>query len=121
MTKYPNDADGAALTGLAAKGVDMTQLRLIGFAVAVPDEMTANVVAKALVRENYRVEIVFDEGEPDETGRIPQEGEFSPSWTVYAKVTIVPEYSRIIDMQTALDRICCPLGGKSDGWGTMID
>lgn len=121
MTTYPNDADGAALARLAVRGVDMTKPRLMDFAVAVPDEIVGNEVAKALRQRDYEVEVAYDEGEPDATGHIPDSGEFAPSWTVYVEITIVPEYSRIVQIQTELERIAGPLGGKSDGWETVSD
>jgi hypothetical protein len=49
----------------------------------------------------------------------PGAEEYEPSWTVYAKVTMVPEYAEIIRTQEELDRIAAPHGGVSDGWGTL--
>lgn len=99
----------------------MTLLRKIEFAVAVPDEDTAEVVSLALRRNDYGVEIYYDEGEPDETGCIPDTGEFAPSWTVCTEINMVPDYERIIEIQADLDRIAIPLGGESDGWGTLSE
>ena len=48
MTNYPDDADGAVLADLAARGVDMSSPLLIEFAVAAPDEASANAIAKAM-------------------------------------------------------------------------
>ncbi len=119
--KYPDDEDVAVLAGLAAKGMDMTKPRLIDFPVAVPDEAVAKSVAEALAEHAYEVQVEPDEGEPDESGQIPESGEFAPSWTVYVEITMAPEYLRIIEIQADLDRIAGPFGGKSDGWGTMSD
>lgn len=121
MTDYPDDADGAVLSRMAAEGVDMSQPLQIDFFVDAPDEASAQIVQKALAEEGYVTEIEYDEGEPDEDGNIdPDGGEFGPSWTVYAKVKMVPEYDEIIRIQEELDRIAGPLGGISDGWGAMI-
>lgn len=49
MPTYPDDADGAVLTQLAAQGVDMSQPLLIEFPVAIPDEATAEKTLKAMV------------------------------------------------------------------------
>jgi hypothetical protein len=34
---------------------------------------------------------------------------------------MVPEYNEIIRIQNELDRLAGPLGGKSDGWGIMME
>ncbi len=121
MASYPNDADGAVLTALAEQGVDMASPLLIEFPVAVSDEATAQAVAAALTKAGYDPQIEFDEGEPDEDGVIdPDDEEFGPAWTVYANCQMVPEYQEIIRIQTELNQIAEPLGGKSDGWGVML-
>lgn len=99
----------------------MTRPRKIEFAIAVPNENAAEGVSIALRRNDYEAEIYYDEGEPDETGQIPGEGEFAPSWTVYTVIDMVPDYARIIEIQAELDRIASPLGGRSDGWGTLSE
>lgn len=122
MTTYPNDDDGALLTDLAAQGVDMTQPLPIEFQVAAPDEAAADAIGKALTKAGYDSEIVYDEGEPDEDGEIDlDDEEFGPSWTVYANVRMAPEYKELVRIQAELDRLARPFGGKSDGWGVMLD
>jgi hypothetical protein len=122
MTSYPEDADGAVLADLAAQGVDMSQPLLIEFAVAVPDEASANKVLKAMIRGGYDSQIVYDEGEPDDDDEIdPDDEELGPSWTVYANVTMIPEYKEIMRIQADLERLARPFGGNSDGWGVMLD
>lgn len=118
MTIYPDDADGAVLTDLAALGVDMSQLMPIEFPVTVPDEVSANQILKAMSKAGYDSHIEYDEGEPD--GKVaPADEEFGPSWTVFANVRMIPEYNEIMRIQAELDRIARPFGGKSDGWGVM--
>jgi len=122
MTTYPDDADGAVLTELAAQGVDMSQPVLIDFFVDVPDEASANAVDAALGQEGYSTEIEYDEGEPDDEGQIdPDDEEFGPSWTVCVNFKMVPDHAEIVRIQAELDRISGPLGGKSDGWGVMVE
>ncbi len=121
MTDYPDDADGAVLAELAALGVDMSQPLLVEFAVAVPDEAAAQKTSEALEKAGYEAQIVYDEGEPDEDGEIdPDDEEFGPSWTVYANVTMVPEYEKIVQIQAELDQLARPFGGHADGWGVML-
>ena len=122
MTTYPDDADGAVLADLAAQGVDMSQPLLIEFPVAAPDEASANGILQAMTKAGYDAHVEYDEGEPDEDGRIdPHDQEFGPSWTVYANVRMVPEYDEVIRIQGELDRLARPFRGKSDGWGVMLD
>jgi hypothetical protein len=122
MTTYPDDADGAVLAELAAQGVDLSQPLLIEFAVAVPDEASANKTLKAMTKAGYDSHIEYDAGEPDDEGEIdPEDEEFGPSWTVYANAPMIPEYNEIMRIQADLDRLARPFGGKSDGWGVMLD
>jgi hypothetical protein len=127
VTNYPDDADGAVLADLAARGVDMSSPLLIEFAVAAPDEASANAVAKAMRAAGYDTEICFDEGDPDEDEfdedyeLDPDDEEFAPAWTVFANVSMIPEYDELIRIQAELDRIAGPHGGKADGWGTMLE
>lgn len=121
MTTYPDDADGAVLADLAAQGVDMSQPLLIEFPVAVPDEASANKALQAMTKAGYESRVYYDEGEPDYDPAIDDSDEFGPSWTVYADVRMVPEYNEIMRIQAELDRIARPFGGKSDGWGVMVD
>lgn len=122
MSNYPDDEDGAVLADLAAQGVDMSQPLLIDFQVAAPDQAAADAIGKALRQAGYDIEVVYDEGEPDEDGNIdPDDEEFGPSWTVYVNREMVPEYTEIMRIQGDLDRLARPHGGQSDGWGVMLD
>jgi hypothetical protein len=122
MSIYPNDDDGAVLADLAAQGIDMSQPLLLDFQVHAPDQAAADAIGKALRQAGYDIEVVYDEGEPDEDGDIdPEDEEFGPSWTVYVNREMVPEYHEIMRIQADLDRLARPHGGKSDGWGAMLD
>jgi hypothetical protein len=121
MTRYPDDADGAVLADLAARGVDMSKSLLIEFPVAVPDEISAADIAKAMLQAGYDARVECDEGEPDYDPSVDDPNEFGPSWTVYASITMIPVYSEIIRIQNTLDLLSRPFGGKSDGWGVMLE
>ncbi|WP_372720856.1 ribonuclease E inhibitor RraB [Novipirellula sp.] len=124
MTTYPEDADGAVLANLQSLGVDMSAPLLIEFAVDAPDEASAHRIEKALLAKQYETEVYYDSGEPDEDDEEELEEddeEFGPSWTVYVNVTMVPEYDEIIRIQAELDELSKPHGGRSDGWGVMMD
>ncbi len=122
MTTYPDDDDGAVLAELASQGIDMSQPLLIDFPVTAPDEDSATAIAEALVSAGYDTEIVYDDGESEEEGEIDSDEEgFEPRWDVYAKVLMIPEYQEIMRIQAELDRLASPFGGKSDGWGVLVD
>ena len=122
MQTYPDDEDGQVLLGLTARGVDLSVPRSIEFALAAPNEDAAHRIASAVETAGYEVDIYYDEGEPDDDGVIdPADEEFGPSWTVYAMVQMVPEYDRLISIQSELDVLVAPLGGVMDGWGTTVD
>jgi regulator of ribonuclease activity B len=122
MTTFPSDPDGDVLAALAAQGVDLTQPLQIEFAIDAPDEKAAMAIEKALIDAGYDSQFEYDEGEPEDDGEVdPDDEEFGPSWTVFANVLMIPEYQEIRRVQTELDRIAGPMGGKSDGWGALID
>ncbi len=122
MTTYPDDADGAVLADLAAQDVDMSQPLDVEFPIAAPDEESANAITKALIEAGYVAHIEYDEGEPNEAGDMdPDDEEFGPVWDVYANIRMIPEYEEIMRLQADLDRLATPFGGKSDGWGVMLD
>lgn len=121
MTEYPDDADGAVLEHMKSLGVDMNKPLLIEFAVDAPDENAAATIEAALKGAGFLTEIAFDEGEPDEEGNIdPEDEEFGPSWTVFALVKMTPQYEEIVKKQNQIKVLVEPLGGVSDGWGSMI-
>ncbi|TWT82369.1 hypothetical protein CA13_38310 [Planctomycetes bacterium CA13] len=122
MTIYPDDADGNVLTDLAGRGVDMSQPLDFEFPVVAPDQEAANAIAKALFVAGYDTHIEHDEGEPNEEGEIdPDDEEFGPCWDVFANIRMVPDYDEIMRIQEVLNNIADPFGGKSDGWGVMLD
>jgi hypothetical protein len=120
MTTFPDDADNAVLANLARHGIDLTQPLSIEFPIAVPNETSANNAAAAMTKAGYEAQIEYDGGEPDFDPNTDDANEFGPSWTVYANVQLIPEYNEIIRIQTELDQIVQPWGGKSDGWGVML-
>jgi len=121
MSNYPQDEDGDLLAQLEEMGVDMTQPLDLEFMVAADGADAAEAIRTALANKKYDVEVVFDEGEPGETGDIDEdEDAYGPSWTVYVKRRMVPDYNEIIRIQQDLDATAEPLGGFADGWGAML-
>jgi hypothetical protein len=122
VTGYPDDDDGNVLADIAAQGVDMSQPLDIEFPVSASDEAAALAIEKALAKAGYETSVEYDEGELDEDGEVdPDDEDFGPMWTVYAKVVMIPEYAEIIRIQADLDRLAAPFDGCCDGWGVMLD
>ena len=44
-----------------------------------------------------------------------------PFWAVVVFINMVPEYHEIQRIQAHLNELAGPLGGKSDGWGAVIE
>jgi len=121
MTTYPDDDDGAVLSALASEGVDMSQPLQIEFAVAAEDEASAMAIGDALTQAGYDAQIEYDEGELDEEDDPELDAEeFGLCWTVYANVTMVPEYAELVRIQAELDVLARKNGGKADGWGVVL-
>ena len=121
MSNYPQDEDGEVLAQLEGMGIDMTQPLNLEFSIAADGEESANAIGAALTQKKYDVEVVYDEGEPIEGGEIEEDDEeFGPSWSVYVKRRMVPDYNEIMRIQKDLDATAKPLGGVADGWGAML-
>lgn len=101
---YPKDADGDALRRIAA-GSDMSKPMVIDFAVDVPTEAAGNEVVRLATESGYTPALEFD----DDTKR----------WTCYCSKHMVPTYEAVLAAQQELDQLSAPVGGKSDGWGTL--
>jgi hypothetical protein len=115
-------ADAAAIAELARAGVDLSRPVLIEFAVDAPNDAVAQAVARALTEGGYAARVEYDEGEPDDDGEIdPDDEEFGPAWTVYTDRQMVPTLAELARVQGEIERIAAPLGGRTDGWGVLID
>ncbi len=120
MEQFPDDADGAVLKRLKARGIDLSLPLVIEFDAYAPDGEAANNILSELESLGWSAEIDFDPGEPDEDGKIdPEDLEFGPSWTVTLKHTMVPVYSTLISMQRIIDDVAKKHGGRADGWGVL--
>ncbi|MCC9608172.1 ribonuclease E inhibitor RraB [Blastopirellula sp. JC732] len=117
---YPDDADGQAIAEIAAAGVDLSQPLIIRFAIAVPNQSSAEASLHALAQNGYPGEIDFDEGEPDFDEAEDDPEEFGPMWTVYVEMVELLTYDNVIRIQNELDQLVEPHGGKCDGWEVAI-
>jgi hypothetical protein len=121
MDHYLDDADGAVLRRLEARGIDLSRPLKIEFMADAPDEKTAGRISADLQTQGFMATAEFDPGEPDENGIIdPNDPDFGPSWTVYLERMMVPDYSALLGMQQIIDEVARRHGGKADGWGVLI-
>ena len=75
----------------------------IDFQIHAPDATSASEIHSAVTNAGYVADVEFDEGEPDDDGHVdPDDEEFGPSWTVYAKVEMIPTHDEIIRIQADL-------------------
>ncbi len=118
MAYFPDDDDGRVLQDMAASGIDLSKPRAIDFMIDVKSESAGKRLTEDLARKGYSVQLEYDPGEPDFESGVDDEEDFGPSWTVYATVTIVPEYDELIARQKALNEIATRHGAKCDSWGT---
>src|SRR3954463_8969202 len=101
---FPNDADGEALRKVAERA-DMTKPMDIDFAVDAPDQVRGEEIGRLAADRGYAVQVEQDES--------------TACWTCYCTKRIVPTYEDIVAAQAELDELSRPLGGHSDGWGTL--
>lgn len=112
MTDYPNDADGDVLRSLAAKGVDLTQPRLIEFYCYAATSLIAEKISEKLTALGFKCDIFEDddEGATDDT-RI----------SVYAGRVMVPSYQGVTQVQNELNILLKEYETYCDGWATLVD
>jgi hypothetical protein len=101
---FPNDADGDALRRVAERS-DMSKPMDIDFAVDVPDQARGEEMARLVTQRGYATAVEYDAP--------------SQRWTCYCTKHMVPTYEAVIAAQKELDELSAPLGGHSDGWGTL--
>jgi len=101
---FPNDADGDALRRVAERS-DMSKPMDIDFAVDVPNQARGDELAQLAAQRGYSTTVECDA--------------HSQRWTCYCTKRMVPTYEAVTTAQKELDELSEPLGGHSDGWGTL--
>ncbi|HEX7763989.1 MAG TPA: ribonuclease E inhibitor RraB [Cellvibrio sp.] len=120
--EFPNDDDGGLLQMLHEHGIDLTAPMDLEFGVHCPDEATALQIEAVLQAAGYKAHALYDEGDLEEGEAMTAENEESwPFWAVVVFINMVPEYHEIQRIQAHLNELAGPLGGKSDGWGAVIE
>lgn len=101
---YPNDPTGDALREIADGGSDMSLPMEIEFHIFAKDQASGDAVSTAMRAAGLDTEVWCDE----ETNQ----------WTCTCYKTMLATYDGILETEAMLTRICEPLGGTPDGWGT---
>lgn len=78
----------------------------IDFFVAGLDQTSARAVAREAERRGFTVELCCETHAGD--------------WTCVCTKPMEPTCEHVSDIQRELDRLCKPLGGHSEGWGTSL-
>lgn len=102
--RFPDDADGDALRRVAERS-DMSRPMNIDFAVDVPNQARAEGMAQLAAQRGYTTRVACDTP--------------GQRWTCYCSKCMVPTYEAVVAAQKELDELSEPLGGRSDGWGTL--
>jgi Regulator of ribonuclease activity B len=104
---FPNDDDGEVLFQLAVKGINLGIKRKIDFSCYAKDQETAKNIIDDLSTYGYDSRIfIYDE----------QDGPSDIS--VYASITMLPDYTLLIIEQERLNAILGFHGTLCDGWVT---
>jgi len=106
MAEYPNDADGDALRRIAGDGSDMSKPMLIDFQVAMPDQVSAEKLAKTAEELGYR-------------SAVYESPECSLPWTTECSSRMLATYETVMAAQEELAKLSHPYGGHPDGWGSF--
>ena len=104
-------------------GVDLSKPIEVEFTLDVADEDMGSKLQDELKAAGYLVELEYEPGELEEDEAVVDEGvleEFGPSWTLYARVQIVPTYEEIMARQENIGRLASKYGSTCDGWGAML-
>jgi hypothetical protein len=112
MTDYPNDADGDVFRSLAAKGVDLTQPRLLEFYCYAATVLIAQKISEKLTALGFKCDIFEDDQE-----ETPDDARIS----VYAERVMVPSYQAVTRVQDELNILLKEFDTYCDGWATTVD
>ncbi|MDG1416947.1 MAG: ribonuclease E inhibitor RraB [Maricaulis sp.] len=104
MKTYPDDADGMTLKRIADSGSDMGCSMVIDFTVVAPNQEIGTRIELVLNRK-YQLGNVYYDDELNE-------------WSVVIAIEMIPDYSKLLLIQSEIQGLVEPLGGTLDGWGS---
>ena len=108
--EQPVDLHRQTLLGLATAGNDMSAPMLVDFAIGVPDEAAARVIAAAVTQLGYRADVSPDDDDDDDD---------DDSWTCVCHKQLIVSLENIVAAEAELNQIAEPLGGGVAGWSSF--
>ena len=105
--KFPDDDNGNILWQMYQDGDDLKELHDIEFSLSFIDHEQAEYAALHLLREQQKLNLIFDQHLQPHECRL----------TVF--VELQPEYQAIVDMEEWLQKVAEQFKGEYDGWGCM--
>ena len=104
MSDFPDDVNGDVLRSLERDGDDLSKPRNIDFSVIFMDESSAEKFVELVRDEDVTVEL--DCGLSDDR-----------PWDVTVTRFMIPTHQGVTEMESRLEKLATPLGGRNDGWG----
>lgn len=106
---FPDDENGRILSGIQARGVDLSVPRRVDFSLVFQSEAYAVGFAAEASKVGFNCEI--REFEPDD----------GPGWDLMASKVMAPGHTAITDAELQLADMARAFDGESDGWGFMAE
>jgi regulator of RNase E activity RraB len=103
----PADGDAATLDQLAHAGSDLTREHNIEFFLYLPDEESAQAVARQLQEEGVLVEVSRAADGAD--------------WLCLVKQRMIPDMAGLRGFRERLTAVAQAHNGEYDGWGTEVE
>lgn len=101
--EFPNDATGDSLQSLKNSGSDFSKPHSIDFYIVVSTEQDALAVKNDKDLSSFNVEI----------------NQFRELWSCRCNISLLPEYSKICEIEKNLENIAKKHNGQTDGWGAF--
>lgn len=103
----PADGDAATLDELAHAGSDLTREHNIEFFLYLPDEESAQAVARQLQEEGAVVEV--------------SQAADGSDWLCLVRQRMIPDMAGLRGFRERLTAVAHAYNGEYDGWGTEVE
>jgi len=107
--KFPSDADGDVLQAMYDRGVDLSIARDIEFYCYAENFQIAQNIVEKVRLDGFKNEI-FQNMDEKQVDKI---------FSVYFICHMVPDHTKIINIQNTLNRLLKEFKTSCDGWGTL--
>jgi len=100
------NSDEAALDSLEEAGSDISKPHPFDFYLYFSTESLALKVCDALISDGFQIAV--------------REGAIENEWLCLAKISFIPSYEKLVEVQSRLESITEQNGGEYDGWETVV-